>query len=77
MLRISLERDAGRQGRPAYRQIADSQRVETRVRLIKNGELSKEKSYQVYLRPGRQSLVLFQSREVSTTPISCPCPCRS
>lgn len=45
----------------SYRRIAESQRVETRVRLFKNGELSKQKVYHVYLRPGRKSLVLFRS----------------
>jgi len=44
-----------------YRQSAESIQTNILVKLFKNKELSKEKSYVVYIKPGRKSLVLFKS----------------
>lgn len=44
-----------------FRQNAQNLKVNTRVRQFKNGQLQKEKLYEVYIRPERKSLVLFQS----------------
>ena len=45
----------------AYR-LPDAQlQVETEVQLYKAGKLDKERSYTVYVKPGRRSLVLMQS----------------
>lgn len=45
----------------AYR-LPDAQlQVETEVQLFKAGKLDKERSYTVYVKPGRRSLVLMQS----------------
>ena len=45
----------------AFRLSGDEVRVETAIRLFKSGELDKERTYTVYLKPGRRSLVLFRS----------------
>lgn len=45
----------------AYRLTAEDMRVNTQVEVQKNGALERERSYVVYLRAGRQSLVLMQS----------------
>lgn len=45
----------------ALRLAATESKVEITVRLYKNDALDKEKSYTVYLKPGRRSLVLFRS----------------
>ncbi len=45
----------------AYRMVGDTARVETDVRLSKNGVLDKERRYAVYVKPGRRSLVVFKS----------------
>ncbi|WP_341677348.1 outer membrane lipoprotein-sorting protein [Niveibacterium sp. SC-1] len=45
----------------AYRLAADSVKVETRIEVIKNGQLDKERLYTVIARPGRESLVLMRS----------------
>ena len=45
----------------SYRQTNDNMKVSTRVRLFKKGVQTKENLYQVFIKPGRQSLVLFQS----------------
>jgi hypothetical protein len=45
----------------AYRLPAASMRVETDVELYRNDALDKERSYTVYLKPGRRSLVLMKS----------------
>lgn len=45
----------------AYRMVGDTARVETEVRLSKNGNLDKERRYAVYVKPGRRSLVVFKS----------------
>jgi len=44
-----------------YRLSDASSRVETVVELYKNDALDKTRAYRVYLKPGRRSLVLFQS----------------
>ena len=46
----------------SYRQNAENLKVNTRVRLFKKGQLDKERLYEVYIKPDRKSLVLFQSR---------------
>ena len=45
----------------AYRMSIDSGRVETEVRVFKAGALDKTRLYNVYLKPGRRSLVVFRS----------------
>jgi hypothetical protein len=45
----------------AYRQNAESLRVETVVELYKDGQLDKSRRYRVYIKPGRRSLVVFKS----------------
>ena len=45
----------------AWRLSADNMKVETRIEVMKNGALEKERDYLVFLRPGRESLVLMQS----------------
>jgi len=45
----------------AYRLAADSVKVETRIEVLKNGQLDKERRYTVMARPGRESLVLMRS----------------
>ena len=45
----------------AFRMPAESVRVESRVLLYKGDELTKERTYRVYMKPGRRSLVLFRS----------------
>ncbi len=44
-----------------YRLAAESAKVVTQVRLYKRDKLDKERLYHVYIRPNRQSLVLFQT----------------
>ncbi len=43
-----------------FRLPADSVQVKTRILLYKNGALDKERQYDVFLKPGRRSLVLFR-----------------
>ena len=43
-----------------FRLAETSAQVETEVRLLKDGQLDKERRYTVYLAPGRRSLVLFK-----------------
>jgi len=45
----------------AYRLPAAAVRVETEVDLYRNGALDKERSYTVYMKPGRRSLILMKS----------------
>jgi hypothetical protein len=45
----------------AYRLALESGRVETEVRSFKAGVLDKTRTYAVYLKPGRRSLVLFRT----------------
>lgn len=45
----------------AYRLAVDSGRVETEVRSFRAGVPDKTRSYAVYLKPGRRSLVLFRT----------------
>ena len=45
----------------AYRLNAESSRVSTRITLFKNNKQTRERLYTVYLKPGRKSLVLFES----------------
>lgn len=45
----------------AYRLTAESLRVDTEVRTFKGAQLDKTRLYQVYIKPGRRSLVLFRS----------------
>ncbi len=45
----------------AYRLPDSSAQIETLVQTFKNGEPDKEKRYQVLIRPGGKSLILFQS----------------
>jgi outer membrane lipoprotein-sorting protein len=45
----------------AYRLTAESLRVDTEVRVFKGGQPDKTRLYQVYIKPGRRSLVLFRS----------------
>lgn len=51
----TILRDADR-----FRLPADSVQVKTRILLYKNGKLDKERRYDVFLKPGRRSLVLFR-----------------
>ncbi len=44
----------------AYRLSGGQMRVETEIRLYKNGELNKTRRYTVFLKPERRSLVLFR-----------------
>lgn len=45
----------------AYRLNAESSRVSTRITLFKNNKQTRQRLYTVYLKPGRKSLVLFES----------------
>lgn len=45
----------------AYRLAMDSGRVDSEVRSFKAGVLDKTRTYAVYLKPGRRSLVLFRA----------------
>lgn len=45
----------------AWRLSAEHLKTETRIEVMKNGVLEKERDYIVFLRPGRESLVLMQS----------------
>ena len=45
----------------AWRLSGDSVRVETQARMYRDGKLDKERSYVVYTRSGRRSLVLMKS----------------
>src|SRR5574343_322194 len=45
----------------AFRQADSSAQIETLVQTYKNGEPDKEKRYQVLIRPGGKSLILFRS----------------
>ena len=45
----------------AYRLTAQAERVETEVRVLKSGSLDKTRLYNVYVKPGRRSLVVFRS----------------
>ncbi|MES2675759.1 MAG: outer membrane lipoprotein-sorting protein [Pseudomonadota bacterium] len=45
----------------SYRQFSESIKVTTRIQVINNGEKEKEKLYEVYIKPGRKSLVVFKS----------------
>ncbi|MEN8219412.1 MAG: outer membrane lipoprotein-sorting protein [Pseudomonadota bacterium] len=44
-----------------YRLRQDTVQVETSVALYKKGKLDKERQYSVYIKPGRRSLVIFNS----------------
>jgi len=44
----------------AFRLSGDAMRVETEIRLFKSGKLDKERSYTVFIKAGRRSLVLFR-----------------
>ena len=44
-----------------YRQSDEAMQIESVVELFKNGQLSKRKSYRVYVRPERKSLVVMLS----------------
>ncbi len=44
-----------------YRQSNEAMQIESLVELFKNGQLSKRKSYRVYVRPERKSLVVMLS----------------
>lgn len=44
-----------------YRLSSDSARVETEVRVLKQGRLDKTRHYTVYVKPGRRSVVVFRS----------------
>ena len=44
-----------------YRLNADNSRVSTQVTLFRNGKKTTQRLYTVYLKPGRRSLVLFES----------------
>ena len=44
-----------------YRQSSDNLKVSSVIKLYKNNELDRERAYDVYLRSGRQSLVLSKS----------------
>jgi hypothetical protein len=44
-----------------YRLAAGEVEVRTQIRLLKNGELDKERAYEVLLKPERRSLVISQS----------------
>ncbi len=44
-----------------YRLPQDTVQVETSVALYKKGKLDKERQYSVYIKPGRRSLVIFNS----------------
>ena len=43
-----------------FRMPADAVEVKTRILLYKNGKLDKERRYDVFLKPGHRSLVLFR-----------------
>jgi len=45
----------------SYRLAAGQAEVQTRIRLLKNGELDKERLYKVLLKPERRSLVISES----------------
>src|SRR5574343_1302408 len=45
----------------AFRQADSSAQIETLVQTYKHGEPDKEKRYQVLIRPGGKSLILFRS----------------
>ena len=45
----------------AYRLEAEAIKIETEVKLFRNGALDKQRRYTVYLKGGRRSLVLMQS----------------
>ena len=45
----------------AFRLATESARVETEVRVFRNGKPDKTRNYSVYLKPGRRSLVVFRS----------------
>jgi len=45
----------------SYRQQEQNMRVITHVRLFKNNELQKSKVYEVFIKPNRQSLVVFKN----------------
>lgn len=45
----------------AFRLATESARVETEVRVLKEGKLDKTRLYAVYVKPGRRSLVVFRS----------------
>jgi hypothetical protein len=44
-----------------FRLQSDASRVEVQVQLYKNEQLDRERSYAVYTKPGRRSLVLFKT----------------
>jgi outer membrane lipoprotein-sorting protein len=50
----------------AFRQTDSSAQIETLVQTYKNGEPDKEKRYEVLIRPGGKSLILFRSRRSGT-----------
>ncbi len=45
----------------SFRLTAQAERVETEVRVLKGGKLDKTRLYNVYVKPGRRSLVVFRS----------------
>lgn len=45
----------------AFRLVDSASRVETEVRTFRNGNPDKTRSYAVYVKPGRRSLVVFRS----------------
>ena len=45
----------------AFRLTADAMRVETEVRVFKHGQLDKTRLYNVYVKPGRRSVVVMRS----------------
>ena len=45
----------------AFRLATDAARVETEVRVFRNGKPDKTRNYSVYVKPGRRSLVVFRS----------------
>lgn len=45
----------------AFRLVDSASRVETEVRTFRNGSPDKTRSYAVYVKPGRRSLVVFRS----------------
>ena len=45
----------------AFRITSDASRVETEVRVFRNGQPDKTRLYAVYVKPGRKSLVMFRS----------------
>jgi hypothetical protein len=44
-----------------YRQPDDMMKIHTQIVLYKNGEITKDKNYEIYVRPERKSLVIMKS----------------